>query len=74
MKTAKRHGFAHTYDSDHRTVVLAVSLGPKIATGLEVERMPDETEYLRGESFSPEGLVLTVLYGEHRETAEADTP
>jgi len=63
---------AYAYDPDRHTVVLTVSLGPKIATGLEVERMPDETEYFRGDSFSPEGLVLTVLYGEHREPAEED--
>lgn len=50
-------------DADHQP-------GAKIATELKIEQLPDETEYYRGDSFSPEGLVLTVLYGEHAQRVE----
>lgn len=68
--TAKDTVLTQTYQPNSYTMTLTVSLGAKIATGLEVEQMPDEREYYRGDSFSPDGLVLTVLYGEHRERVE----
>lgn len=70
--TEKDTVLSQIYHPDSHTVTLTVSLGAKIATGLEVERMPDETEYYRGDSFSAEGMMLTVLYGEHREKVEED--
>ncbi len=41
-----------------------LSLEALAATGIEITKMPDKTEYQAGENFDPTGMIVTVTYSD----------
>ena len=51
-----------TYDGRQYSSSTKVKVNPVEVTGIEINTLPDKTQYFTGETFDPTGLTLTVSY------------
>ena len=51
-----------TYDGRQYSSSTKVKVNPVEVTGIEINTLPDKTQYFTGETFDPAGLTLTVSY------------